>query len=191
MKPAPWSLPAGSVNPGGKALRDEGGRVRPFPTMGGHGRLVRAFAAAVLVGTAMAGGYEATGGEPSGPTADHFRPCVKAWEARDAAGVAQCVREKEGRVDLDLTGARDKPVKGRYTRESAERALSRYFETIEKARLEDKTPASTPNATTRTYDYSYRPKDGEERTTRLSITLEAHSDGHFCLVAVSERPKPK
>ncbi len=163
--------------------------VRGFASMGV--RRVGTLAAGLVALVATGASPAAVGGEPQGPGVDQFRPCAKAWEGRDAAGVAQCVREKDGRVDVSLLGARDKPVSGRYTRESLERALSRYFDAIEKVRLEDKTPTSTPNASTRTYDYSYRPKDGEERTTRLTITLAADGDGRFCLVALSERPRPK
>jgi hypothetical protein len=101
------------------------------------------------------------------------------------------VKEKHGRLDLSLFGSGDRAVSGRFSRENAEKALQKYFEALDRARLEDKTPSTTPTAPTRSYDYAYRPRGGQERTTRLALTLAADGEGRWWLVAATERQRPK
>jgi hypothetical protein len=74
------------------------------------------------------------------------------------------------------------------TRVHAEAILEGYFEDVDRVSLRDVTPPED-RGSTRTYDYSYRPRGGEACTTRLSFTLAPARDGGFALVSVEERPR--
>jgi hypothetical protein len=161
---------------------------------GGCGTALRrtaGFLLAALVLCLSAAPETVRGGEQTGPTAASFTPIVAAWKARDAETTAAAVPEKDGRLDVSLFGAGDGKVAGRYTRKTAETELGKYFAGLDKASLTDVTPSSTPRSATRTYDYTYRPKGGESKTTRLAITLADDGDGKWWFAKVAESARPR
>jgi hypothetical protein len=125
-------------------------------------------------------------GDDAAPGSDAFAGVVKAWPARDAAAVV-ALMPGEGRLQLSLEGAGGAKISGRFPKENAQAILKRYFEQIESARLKDATPADAKTFT-RQYDYAYRPRGADERTTRLSFTLQRAGEG-YALIAAEERPK--
>jgi hypothetical protein len=145
----------------------------------------------LAIGLGLALAPAAQGGERTGPSVADFSPVVSAWKARDATSAAAAVPEKAGRLDVSLFGTGDGRVAGRYTRRTAETELERYFSGLDRAALVDVTPSSSPRTATRTYDYTYRPKGGESRTTRLAITLEGDGDGRWWFAKVAESARPR
>jgi hypothetical protein len=133
-----------------------------------------------LLAPAVAGG--------EGPPASAFSKAVSAWQRRDAAGVVGEVREGE-RVRLSLSDVGNGRINGQPTREQAQVMLKGYFERVEGVSLKDVTPADQ-RPTTRTFDYGYRPRGGQARTTRLSFTLTKFEGGTWALSGVEERPRP-
>jgi hypothetical protein len=116
---------------------------------------------------------------------------IAAWKARDARTAAEAVPERDGRLDVWLLGTGEGRVSGRYTRKTAETELGKYFAGIDRASLVDVTPNSTPRTVTRTYDYTYRPRGGEARTTRLAITLADDGEGAWWFAKVAESTRPR
>jgi hypothetical protein len=141
------------------------------------------FASALLVAAlspAVAGG--------EGPPASAFSKAVGAWQRRDAAGVvAEMGKDELLKLVLDDVGNGRINVKA--PRDQAQATLAKHFERIEGVSLKDVTPAGErPKA--RTFDYGYRPRGGQARTTRLSFTLTQFQGGAWALTGVEERPRP-
>lgn len=127
-------------------------------------------------------------GADSGPTAADFDGVVSAWRARDAKRVASFV-PADARLVLYLDGSGGGPVTGRASRDNAETILTDYFDGLKGVTLVDVTPADS-RLTSRVYDYTYKPKDGDRKTTSLTFTLRALSQGGYALLEVSERKRP-
>ena len=126
-------------------------------------------------------------GEEAGPSAAEFDGVVSAWRARDATRVAGFV-PADARVALSLDGSGSGPVTGRASRENAERILLDYFDGIQGVALVDVTPAES-RLSSRVYDYTYKPKGGDRKTTSLTLTLRALPKGGYALLEVAERKR--
>jgi hypothetical protein len=145
---------------------------------------VRALFASALLAVALSPAV--AGGE--GPPASAFSKVVGAWQRRDAAGVV-AEMGKGDRLKVSLEDVGNGKINIHTTREHAQATLKGYFERIESVTLKDVTPPEQrPMA--RTFDYSYRPRGGQARTTRLSFTLTQFQGGAWALSGVEERPRP-
>jgi hypothetical protein len=143
--------------------------------------------AAVAAAALLARGLGAASADPGrGSDAAVFERVVAAWQERRAAAVTARV-PSDGRLRLDLLGTGDGRVEGRPTPAQAEAVLDEYFGRLDSAALRAVTP--TGHRRTRTFDYTYRPTGGVERTTRLTFTLTPLRDGGYGLAAVVERAK--
>jgi hypothetical protein len=146
---------------------------------------VRALLACSVLLAALA---PATAGD-DGPPATAFSKVVAAWQARDAAGVvAQMGKDEKLQLKLDDVG--NGRINAHTTREQAQAILKGYFERVESASLKDVTPPGA-RPKVRTFDYGYRPRGGQARTTRLSFTLKDVEKGSWTLSGVEERPRPR
>jgi hypothetical protein len=144
---------------------------------------------AVLLCAALAAlSPAALAGKDDGPTAAAFTEVVRAWRARDAAGVVARM-PKDARLTLVLDGAGGGRINATPTRENAQALLKGYFERVDAVSLKDVTPADA-RSKTRAFDYGYRPRGGEAKATRLSFTLVA-VEGGWALAGVEERPRPR
>ena len=119
-----------------------------------------------------------------------FTEFETAWQASNATALTACMDAK-GKVRVLLL---EKPFMGRsggFDRDRAGKSLARYFQFIHTPKLKDVTPASTRKATpsVRIYDYTYRPKKGDQLTTRLEVRLRRVGK-LWVLDALTERRKP-
>jgi hypothetical protein len=148
---------------------------------------VSRFAAVVVLALCLA--TPAAAGKDDGPPASAFARAVGAWRGRDAAGVVAAM-PAQARLSLSLDGSGGGRINAAPTRENARAILEGYFERLGSVTLEDVTPASA-RARTRAYDYGYRPRGGDAKTTRLSFTLVPVEGGGWGLAGVEERPRPR
>ena len=148
---------------------------------------LRHAAHAAILALALATGVRSVVADDAAPAAAAFAPVVRAWQSRDAKAVTALILA-DGRLSLSLEGYGAGRIVGRPTKENAQAILKGYFEKIESASLKDAT-APEAKTFTRQYDYTYRPRGADERTTRLSFTLQKADDASFALIAAEERPK--
>lgn len=139
--------------------------------------LVPAFPPAVRTASAA--------GTPAGPTAADFAGVVRAWTARDGAGVASYI-PAEGRIPMSLRGGGSVPgIRQSVTRANGAQVLKQYFEGIDRITLKDL--GSGRNRTdTRTFEYAYRPRGGDPVASRLVVRLAPAANGGFALPGTDE-----
>lgn len=120
-----------------------------------------------------------------------FATFETAWQDSNATDLVTCMdASAQGKLTVLLLG---KPFDGRsggYDKDRARKSLARYFDLVHKPTLKDVTPAKQrkKNASVRIYDYTYRPKKGNQLTTRLEVRLKRVGT-HWVLNSLSERRK--
>lgn len=161
---------------------------RPAPTRRPRGL---AFAAALAAVLALApagwtpGRTAEAAGTATGPTAADFAGVIRAWTARDGAGVAAFI-PAEGRIPVSLRGGGNVPgIRQSVTRANGAQVLKQYFEGVDRISLKDL--GSGRNRTdTRTFEYAYRPRGGDPVSSRLVVRLTPAAGGRFELTGIDE-----
>ena len=118
-----------------------------------------------------------------------FTAFETAWRGANPTALVGCMDAK-GKISVLLL---EKPFAGRaggYDKDRAGKSLKRYFDGIIEPKLKDVTPDKQrkSNPSVRIYDYTYRPKKGNQLTTRLEVRLKQVGT-HWVLNSLSERRK--